>query len=317
VIIWPLSKRFAMTVAANPVFTETRPAVTGPSISAVDRLSFTVFLAVVVHAALILGVTFTFAEKSPSTHTMEVTLAQHMSERQPDKVDFIAQFNQAGSGTLADKAELTAPTEADFHDTQIRETSPQARTPAAPKLEQSRSTVVTTTARVASKSNIKPLFDSPSPEISPDTPPKTLLQRSLEIASLEARLDAQRQEYAKRPRIKRLTSLATAASVDAFYLNSWRRKIEKIGNLNYPAEARRNKLFGSLRLLVSILPDGNLKAVSLLESSGHPVLDQAAIDIVKLAAPFAPFSDELRQTTDELEIIRTWQFRKNSSLRSF
>ena len=142
------------------------------------------------------------------------------------------------------------------------------------------------------------------------------MQRSLEIASLEARLDEQRQLYAKRPRIKRLTSMAAAASADAFYLNSWRRKIERIGNLNYPAEARRNRLYGSLRLQVTVLPDGGLKEVIVLKSSGHRVLDQAAIDIVKLAAPFAPFSDELRQTTDELLIIRTWQFRKNSSLRS-
>jgi protein TonB len=139
----------------------------------------------------------------------------------------------------------------------------------------------------------------------------------MEIASLEARLDAQRQIYAKRPRVKRLTSLSTAASTDAYYLNSWRRKIEKVGNLNYPAEARRDKLYGSLRLLVAIHPDGSLKEVALLESSGHAVLDDAAMNIVRLAAPYAPFPDELRQSTDVLEIIRTWQFRKNSSLRSY
>jgi protein TonB len=144
-----------------------------------------------------------------------------------------------------------------------------------------------------------------------------LLERSLEIASLEARLDKQRQIYAKRPRIKRLTSLSTVSSADAFYLNSWRRKIEGIGNLNYPDEARRRKLYGSLRLMVAVLPDGSLNEVALLETSGHQTLDDAAIRIVRLAAPFAPFPDELRQSTDVLEIIRTWQFRKNSSLRSY
>ena len=122
---------------------------------------------------------------------------------------------------------------------------------------------------------------------------------------------------AKRPRIKRLTSLSTVSSADAFYLNSWRRKIETIGNLNYPEEARRRKLYGSLSLMVAILPDGSLKEVEVLESSGHKVLDDAAIRIVRLAAPYAPFPDELRQSTDVLEIIRTWQFRKNSSLRSY
>ena len=146
---------------------------------------------------------------------------------------------------------------------------------------------------------------------------KTLLQRSLEIASLEAHLDKQRQIYAKRPRIKRLTSLSTKSSADAYYLNSWRRKIEKIGNLNYPRQASSQSLFGSLRLMVAIRPDGGLKEVKLLETSGHRVLDDAAIHIVRLAAPFAPFPDELRQSTDVLEIVRTWQFRKNRSLRSY
>ena len=142
-----------MPVAANPVFTETRPIITGPPINSVDRLSFTVFLAVVVHAALILGITFTFADKEPSTHTMEVTLAQHMSQRRPVKADFIAQFNQAGSGTLDNKAELTAPTPADYQDPQIRETSPQAQKLAAPKVEQSEPMVVTSTAAASDSSS--------------------------------------------------------------------------------------------------------------------------------------------------------------------
>jgi protein TonB len=302
--------------AANPAYhtAQEAPAV---MVTPVDRLSFTVFLAVAVHAALLLGVTFTFADKAPSTHTMEVTLAQHMSQDQPDKADFMAQFNQVGSGTLEDKALLTSPSEVEFHDTVIRETSPQAQSPSAPAARLNQQTVVTTTAKVDRQATT----DDPSPDtlekVSPNPNQKTLLQRSLEIASLEARLDAQRQIYAKRPRVKRLTSLSTAASADAYYLNSWRRKIEKIGNVNYPSAARRDKLYGSLRLLVAILPDGSLKEVVLLESSGHAVLDDAAINIVRLAAPYAPFPDDLRGSTDVLEIIRTWQFRKNSSLRSF
>lgn len=289
----------------------------GPQVTAQDRLSFTVFLAIALHAVVILGVTFTFIKEKPSTHTMEVTLAQHRSKNRPDKADFLAQFDQAGSGTLEEKALTTSPNKAEFHDTVIRETSPVQQVAAAPKQVQKESPVVTTTAKsnqVASTTNDQ---EETQPAEEPVTGDKSLLQRSLEIASLEARLDRQRQIYAKRPRIKRLTSLATASSSDAYYLNSWRRKIERIGNLNYPAEARQKQLYGSLRLLVSVLPDGSLKEVELLESSGHTVLDDAALRIVRLAAPFAPFPDELRQSTDVLEIIRTWQFRENSSLRSF
>lgn len=288
-----------------------------PDIGPGDRLSFTLFLAIALHAALILGVTFTYVTSKPSTHSMEVTLAQHRSKNRPDKADFLAQFNQIGSGTLEEKALITSPNKADFQDTEIRETSQvMPKTSAKKSIEQSQ-TVVTTSTSTINQIALDPREENPSPFDSDQLNDKTLLARSLEIASLEARLDRQRQIYAKRPRIKRLTSLSTASSADAFYLNSWRRKIESIGNLNYPEEARRRKLYGSLRLMVAILPDGSLKEIEMLESSGHQVLDDAAVRIVRLASPFAPFPDELRETTDVLEIIRTWQFRKNSSLRSY
>lgn len=293
------------------------PGINTPRVTAGDRLTFTVFLALAIHAAIILGITFTFSDKSQSMHTMEVTLAQHRSKNRPDKADYLAQFNQAGSGTLEKKAMLTSPTEAEFHDTEIRTTSPRQQAAAVPTTEKIEKPVLTTTADSKTVAASRADVDEPEPAEAEQPVEQTLLQRSLEIASLEARLAQQRQAYAKRPRIKRLTSLSTASSVDAFYLNSWRRKVEKIGNLNYPAEARRNKIYGSLRLMVAIYPDGSLKDVELLESSGHRILDDAAVHIVELASPFAPFPDELRQTTDVLEIIRTWQFRKNSSLRSF
>lgn len=289
----------------------------GAQVSAQDRLSFTIFLAIAIHAVVILGVTFTFIKQKPASHTMEVTLAQHRSQNRPDKADFLAQFDQAGSGTLDDKALTTSPNKAEFHDTVIRETAPVQQAAAAPKQVQKQAPVVTTSGQSNQTAAVENSSDDIQPAEEAMKGKKSLLQRSLEIASLEARLDRQRQIYAKRPRIKRLTSLSTASSSDAYYLNSWRRKIERIGNLNYPAEARQQELYGSLRLLVAVLPDGSLKEVAILESSGHKVLDDAALSIVRLAAPFAPFPDELRQSTDVLEIIRTWQFRENSSLRSF
>ena len=282
-----------------------------------DRLSFTVFLAVALHAALILGVTFTYVTSKPSTHTMEVTLAQQRAKRSPEKADFLAQFNQIGSGALEEKALMTAPTEAQFRDTEIRETSQDVPQRASYKAVEQKQTSITTTAMTDHKVTVDSEATETAPQKSEVKNKKSLQARALEIASLEARIDRQRQIYAKRPRIKRLTSLSTASSADAFYLNSWRRKIETVGNLNYPQKARKSKLYGSLRLMVAILPDGSLKEVELLESSGYQVLDDAAIRIVRLSVPYAPFPDELRRSTDVLEIIRTWQFRKNSSLRSY
>ena len=282
-----------------------------------DRLSFTLFLAVALHAALILGVTFTYVTSKPSTHTMEVTLAHQRTKLTPEKADFLAQLNQVGSGALEEKALMSAPTEAQFQDAEIRETSLDIPQNESYKPVEQKQTAITTKAITDQKFTVDNAATETAPQRAEFENRKSLQTRSLEIASLEARIDRQRQVYAKRPRIKRLTSLSTAASSDAFYLNSWRRKIESVGNLNYPQEARKNKLYGSLRLVVAILPDGSLKEVEILESSGHTVLDDAAVRIVRLSAPYAPFPDELRQSTDVLEIIRTWQFRKNSSLRSY
>jgi periplasmic protein TonB len=287
------------------------------TVSPGDRLSFTVFLAVALHAALILGVTFTYVTSKPSTHTMEVTLAQQRAKSRPDKADFLAQFNQVGSGALEEKALITTPTDAQFQDTEIRETSQDIPQKASYKAVEQKQTAITTTTTTDHNVTVDSEATETAPQKTEFKNHKSLQARALEIASLEARIDRQRQVYAKRPRIKRLTSLSTASSADAFYLNSWRRKIESIGNLNYPQKARENKLYGSLRLVVAILPDGSLKEVELLESSGHQVLDDAAVRIVRLSAPYAPFPDELRRSTDVLEIIRTWQFRKNSSLRSY
>ena len=287
------------------------------TVSPGDRLSFTLFLAVALHAALILGVTFTYVTSKPSTHTMEVTLAHQRAKLTPEKADFLAQLNQVGSGALEEKALMSAPTEAQFQDAEIRETSLDIPQNKSYKPVEQKQTAITTKAITDQTFTVDNAATETAPQRAEFENRKSLQTRSLEIASLEARIDRQRQVYAKRPRIKRLTSLSTAASSDAFYLNSWRRKIESVGNLNYPQEARKNKLYGSLRLVVAILPDGSLKEVEILESSGHTVLDDAAVRIVRLSAPYAPFPDELRQSTDVLEIIRTWQFRKNSSLRSY
>ena len=287
------------------------------TVSSGDRLSFTIFLAAALHAALILGVTFTYVTNKPSTHTMEVTLAKQHSKRSPERAHFLAQFNQVGRGTMEDKALTSTTTEAQFQHTETHKGGQNLQQRASYKTVEHKQTTITTPNITTHKITA----DSEATEIAPQKikfeNKKSLQARALEIASLEARIDQQRQIYAKNPKIRRLTSLSTASRADAFYLNSWRRKIESVGNLNYPQEARKDKLYGSLRLMVAILADGSLKEVELLDSSGHKVLDDAAIRIVRLSAPYAPFPDELRKSTDVLEIIRTWQFKKNSSLRSY
>jgi protein TonB len=162
------------------------------------------------------------------------------------------------------------------------------------------------TKKEESKTEVKPTVDAPAFDSS---------QLSSDIASLEAELAKEQQLYAKRPRIHRLSAASTMRDKGAWYKDDWRKKVERIGNLNYPEEARRKQIYGNLRLMVSINRDGSLYEVLVLESSGQPLLDQAAQRIVRLAAPFAPFTGDLSDI-DRLEIIRTWKFARGDKLSS-
>jgi protein TonB len=141
------------------------------------------------------------------------------------------------------------------------------------------------------------------------------MERSREIARLSAEIRQRQQAYAQRPRHKYITA-NTREHVTAMYEEAWRSKVERIGNLNYPDEAKRRNLSGSLILDVAIKADGSLHGVRILESSGYKVLDDGAARIVKLAAPFSPFPPAIREETDILHIIRTWQFHSNNSLET-
>ncbi|MGA7981418.1 MAG: energy transducer TonB, partial [Chromatiaceae bacterium] len=140
-----------------------------------------------------------------------------------------------------------------------------------------------------------------------------LASRSLEIAKLTARIEETGTAYANRPRRKAI-SASTREYKYATYLEAWRRKVERIGNLNYPEEAKRRSLYGNLILHVAVRADGSLEQVRVVRSSGFDVLDEAAVRIVKLAAPFAPLPPNIRAETDILDITRTWQFLSSNRL---
>lgn len=275
-----------------------------------DRLGFAFCLALALHAAFILGVGFSREDLHAAAPKLEITLAQHRSENAPDDADFLAQNNQQGSGTLEEKAMLTTREQADIHDTTIREVAPQQQL-ASSQEQAAANRVLTTNSHSSDKAAVDSEEQQRAEDIPVPSPDSVTLQRSLEIASLEAKFDIQNQAYAKRPRIRRLTSMSTRQSDDALYLHQWREKIEAIGNQNYPAAAKQQHLYGSLQLVVSLLPNGDIHRVKILRSSGHAVLDQAAIRIVHLAAPFDPFPQQMQKNVDVLEIIRTWRFHKD------
>ncbi len=140
-----------------------------------------------------------------------------------------------------------------------------------------------------------------------------LASRNDEIARLTERIDAKTRAYQSRARRKAI-STSTREYRYASYMEAWRRKVERIGNLNYPEEARRKGLYGNLILHVSVRADGSLEGIRVVRSSGQDLLDQAAVRIVELAAPFAPFPPDIAAETDLLDITRTWQFQRNNQL---
>lgn len=269
------------------------------------RMRNAVVLALVLHAALLLGVSFKASTNSYQTPQIEVTLAIRPSKRAPEATQHIAQTNQDGGGESSDLAQLSSPNN---EMTSAGEAGPQALLlpqdlPSEPQRE-----AVTTAAAAARAIAAEQLEHEPTPLLGVSPEVDKLTQ---ELANLEAELDQESRNYAQMPRVRRLTSVSAQQSVDAAYLLDWRRRVEAVGNKYYPEASVRYGLYGDLRLLVVIRADGSLHDIQVLSSSGYAVLDEAAVKIVRMAAPYAPFPAELRATTDRLEIIRTWQFQEN------
>lgn len=278
------------------------------TVSSGDRLSFTIFLAAALHGLLIFGIAFKLSAPNESAPSVTVTLATHASSEEPDNADFIAQANQIGSGSLEEAKQITTGQLSPFSNDTITETQ---------LLDESRKAVQDTPQRdllsstkSSTKINSKPT-DADTVENKEGKDSRDVQALSKEIASLNAKLDRQRQEYAKRPRERVLTSVSTKASRDAAYLNNWTQKVESIGNQNFPREAISQRITGDLRLQTIIKWDGSLIKAEVIKSSGHRILDDAALQIIHRAVPFLPFPPEIRKDTDQLVIIRTWHFEIN------
>lgn len=281
-----------------------------------ERFGFTVFFSACAHAIVILGVGFTYLEGLNSKPALEITMAQYRSEFEPEEVDFLAQENQIGSGALEKSAAPSTPFQSDFNDDVIQKINPFTSSPEIVDgfIQQNLPLV----ASISNDNQERQLLEEIEPEVEHPLKQETSSDDlSLAIASLQAQFDLQRQAYAKRPRRYTISSASTRKNRDALYLNNWRRRIEAVGNINYPAEARRQQIYGSLRMLVALLPDGQVDEIRILQSSDHRLLDDAAIEIVHLASPFDPFPEEIRAEADMLEIIRTWRFHEGNALTSF
>ncbi len=289
-----------------------------PGFTKTDRLGLTAFVSVLAHMTVILGVSFAVPDlrSNDPLPTLDITLVNTRSETAPDEADFLAQANREGGGDTDEAVVARTPLPVN-PSPDVAEPAPQTRTRSEPQAPEPTPDQPLTQDReeAATIDDRKPQEEQPDTRPNREPGPDETDQLARERAQLSAELSQFWQEYQKRPRRKFL-SARTKEYKYAEYMEAWRARVERVGNLNYPEKARRQNLTGNLVLDVAINPDGTVHNLNMIKSSGNKVLDDAARRIVELAAPYEGFPADIRKEVDILHITRTWQFMRNNRLVS-
>lgn len=260
---------------------------------------------IVLHAA-VLAMQFRFPDslRLKAPQPLEVVLVNAKTREKPVKAEALAQANLDGGGNTDQDRRAKTPLPVtkpaqpgkDLAEAQMR----------VKELEAQQQRLL---AQARTSTNPVPV-EAPrqAPAEEPQTQPqgRDLREMALAAMRLQAQIDKRTEEYQKRPRKQFIGARATEYRF-AQYEEDWRAKVERVGTLNYPAEAR-GKMYGNLRLEVVIRPDGSVESIRLERSSGLKVLDDAAFRIVQMGAPYGAFPPEIRKDTDLLVITRTWFF---------
>ena len=301
-------------------------------------MSIAIWLSVLIHGVF-LSIKFEpelkkLADKLPG---LNVVLVNAKTKTAPDKAELLAQANLDRGGNTDKNKQLKTALPAPIQKTtevklqpnsEARSAAKSAKLKAQQAREQKRVddlekqaqellTQINGTKKI--QSNPTQNAASAEPELGEQKAKSKTLDRadliaaSLEMDRLQAQIDKQQEEYQKRPK-RKFIGARTKEYRFALYVESWRQKVERIGNMNYPEAAKAQKLYGQLRMTVSIKADGSLEKVVIDQSSNHKVLDDAAKRIVELAAPYAVFPDDIKKDTDILDITRTWTFTQEDLL---
>jgi len=268
------------------------------------RLRITLIVSLLIHALLIMGVGFTVSGNAPLVPTLEVIFSQTSTELTPEQADFLAQANQIGGGD---------------HDLALRPRDNQAGiaphtqeglTP-IPLQAQTAAVQPPPQMRVISRTGEQPDISRPQTRPEPEQPQPTAPmtaqeRRHAEMARLAAEIHLHSQQYARRPS-RKFISASTREYAYANYMRAWVDRAERVGNLNYPDEARRRRLSGQVVITVGVRRDGSVESSRIVHSSGTPLLDDTALRVVELAEPF-PALPRTEEDVDILHITRTWVF---------
>ena len=288
---------------------EAFPARATPRLGESDRLSATLVLAILVHAMLILGIGFAVEDAAPVTPTLDVILTQTRSVLTPKEADFLAQAANQGGGE---------------HDKTLRPRDsqagsiPQQQEGLAPRPLHAQTLAPSPPPdpRVITATTGEQAFPAARPrqEVDARDLPRGMekVDHDIAMARLAAEIHLRSEQYAKRPK-RKFVSASTKEYAWAHYLRSWVDRVERVGNLNYPDEARRRRIGGLVVISVAVRRDGSVEATHIVQSSHIPMLDNAALRIVKLSEPFAPLP-KTKDDPDILHVTRTWQFMPGGEL---
>lgn len=310
-------------------------------LASLSPLAIMLLVSVYAHIALILFINFEppamkfFKDKMPA---LDVVLVNAKTKSKPTKADALAQANlNRGGNTDANRQMKSAlpPPKNKPQETTVKsqpeaesasrkaaqaDTETERKQQKVAELEKQAQQLLTqlNAQKKLESTNTKqealPKAETGQQEATTRRPGTSdLLASSLDIARMEAQISKQQDDYQKRPKRKYIGA-RTQEYRFAAYVESWRQKVEKIGNLNYPEAAKDKGVYGQLRMTVSIKSDGSIESIEINRSSGHKVLDDAAEQIVRMAAPYAPFPEDIKKDTDILGITRTWTFTKEDSL---
>jgi len=276
-----------------------------------DRLAASAFVAIATHALLIFGISFAlpnFDNVEYKQPPLDIVLAHRISDTKPDEADFHGQANQEGGGTLDDTAIPSATEDAPI----LSPTPAQVLEERVAQMEQ----------RQTGEQNIVtgsgPAIEITSEVDDPDKQKAKELQEQIneqtaKLANIAAPLEMKEQLDAKKSKHRRI-SASIHESRDASYLDSYRRKIEYVGNLNYSDIGAAVGVYGEVTLAVGLKSDGTIHHIHVEKSSNNRILDDFAQKIIHLSAPFDPFPDEIKKDTEVLEIVRIFTFEPKSGV---
>jgi periplasmic protein TonB len=276
------------------------------------NLSLALGLSLALHA-IVLSIHFKLPQaiNKATEHALDVILVNSKSANRPDKVQAKAQTNLDGGGNTDEDRRAKTPMPVSPTVQEGSDLIEARKRVTELEVQQQQMLTLTRSSKVVTTENRR---NAPAPTLAPTATGVDLATAALNVARLEGQIARNVEEYNKRPRKKQI-----GARVEEYrfaqYVEDWRQKVERIGNLNYP-DAAKGRLYGSLVLVVMIRSDGSLQGVELQRSSGHKVLDNAARRIVEMAAPYSPFPDSIRRDTDIVEIVRTWTFTTSDRIQA-